>query len=113
MQTHKDPDIEERLQTTIDVWRDDLLLRAEIMAGIAQPHDKLAHERQTYLDKLVEAPSSRHELVHKIGNTLLHATNEEKADFIDKVRHIRPQNEQALGAVSMLATYLEEYHPAE
>lgn len=114
LQTHEDPDIEEQLQTKIDIWREDLLLRAQIMAGDSPPDSQLTQQRRTYLDLLVENPESpRHELIHKIGNTLLHATPTEKAAFLDEAKRTNPQTEHALGALSLLVGYLEEYHPGE
>ncbi len=110
-----DPDIAERLQSTIDIWREDLLLRAQIMAGDTKPEGQLVQQRRTDLELLMEYPDSprRNELIAHIGNTLLHATPAEKTDFLHEAERTKPQTEQAVGALSLLVGYIKEYHPGE
>jgi hypothetical protein len=106
-----DPDIAEKLQTTIDIWREDLKLRAEMLGGDERSNPSpLAMQREEYLQELINGEASRDMLIHNIGNTLLHATDQEKAQFEKYVKSIRPDTEEAIGSVALLTLFIERYH---
>ncbi|CAN5695184.1 hypothetical protein BH23PAT2_BH23PAT2_07790 [soil metagenome] len=107
-----DPDIADDLQTTIDIWCEDLKLRAKMLGGEKRPkQNSLAEKREQYLQKLITGEASRDILIHNIGNTLLHATDQEKAQFEKRVKGLELDARTAIGSIAMLATFIEQYHP--
>lgn len=109
-----DPDIKEKLQNTIDIWRADLLLRAEIMGDSPEPTlSPLATERQEYLDDLVEGRRQTWDAIEKIGSTLLHASDDEKVTFEQQVARLKPESDRAIGGVALLLTFIQSHHPVK
>lgn len=109
----KKPEIAKTLRRIDEHWIADMEQREKILSTQTVQSDydqKVASQREDYLERLVNGDGSSNELIGKIGNCLLHLTQKEIRSVLDSVDSIRPSDEAAQNRIKNLRAMITELH---
>lgn len=109
-----DPNIRQRIKQIDEHWIADLKEREKILASTnKQPtrDDIIARQRKTFIERLIDGAGSAPDLIAKVGNCLLHLTQEEVREAIDhEIGSASPQDDAAKERLARLRATIEELH---
>lgn len=100
---------DENVQDVIEIWREDLRIRREVTADASEQQKTVAHkQRDVFFEEYLAGDKPHHQLMLKIGNTLLVAEDIEVEQFVEEVARTPVSNPDCRERIEQLQSFVVE-----